>query len=88
MESFKDNRSFGSVDFVYKPGRESSIYFAEEAHIEVLDYSTRTSPVDYDAIYFLKGTTATLDGRFLIVYRHDGNYNAKVIQFPATWFDY
>ena len=88
LESFKDNRSFGSVDFVYKPGRESSIYFAEEAHIEVLDYSTRTSPVDYDAIYFLKGTTATLDGRFLIVYRHDGNYNAKVIQLPATWFDY
>lgn len=88
LESYKDNRSYGSVDFVYKPGRESSIYFTEEGHIEVNDYSNRSTPVDYDAIVFLKGTTATLDNRFLIVYRHDGNYHAKVIQLPAAWFDY
>ena len=88
LESYKDNRSFGSVDFCYKPGRDQTIYFVEEGHIEVMDYVTRSSPVNYDAIYFLNGTTATLDGKYLIVNRHDGNYNAKVIQIPAWWFDY
>ncbi|MEP7377320.1 MAG: hypothetical protein ABI675_28210 [Chitinophagaceae bacterium] len=88
LESSKDNRSFGSVDFLYKPGKDQSVYFVEEGHIEVLDYSVRSSPVNYDAINFLKGTTATLDGKSLIVNRHDGNYNAKVIQLPVSWFDY
>ena len=88
QESFKDNRSFGSVDFCYKPGREQTIYFVEEGHIEVMDYATRMSPVNYDALAYLTGTTATLDGKHLIVTRHDGNYNAKVIQLPASWFDY
>jgi hypothetical protein len=87
-ESFKDNRNFGNVDFSYKPGRDQTIYFTEQGYIEVLDYSLRSSPVVYDAIPYLKGTTTTLDGKYVIVNRHDGNYNAKVIQLPASWFDY
>ena len=88
LESYKDNRNFGNVDFCYKPGKDQTIYFTEQGYIEVLDYTNHTTPVYHDAIPFLKGTTTTLDGKHIIVNRHDGNYNAKVIQLPTAWFDY
>jgi hypothetical protein len=44
--------------------------------------------VKYDALYILKGTTATMNGKYVIAYWSDGNYHAKVVQIPAAWFDY
>jgi hypothetical protein len=84
----KDNRNGGNIDFCYKPGRDLTVYFTEAGYIQTIDYATGKTPVKYDAIYYLKGTTATLDGRYVIAHRHDGNYSAKVIQLPASWFDY
>jgi hypothetical protein len=84
----KDNRNGGNVDFCYKPGRDLTVYFTEGGYMQVIDYATGKTFVKHDALYYLKGTTATLDGKYIIVNRHDGNYNAKVIQLPASWFDY
>jgi hypothetical protein len=60
-----------------------------DGKIEVIDYSTAnaTSPVAYDALYYMSGLTATLNGSYLIMNRHDGNYSSKVFQVPAAWFD-
>jgi hypothetical protein len=78
-----------SVDFCYKPGKEKFVYFTMDGKIELIDYSTAnaTSPVAYDALYYMTGLTATLNGSNLIMYRHDGNYNSKVFQVPAAWFE-
>jgi hypothetical protein len=84
----KNSGDAGNVDFCYKPGKELSIYFTEGGYMQTIDYTTGKTPVKYSAIYYLQGTTSTLDGKYIIVNRHDGNYNAKVIQLPASWFDY
>ena len=84
----KDNRFGGNVDFTYKPGKDLSVYFTEGTNMQVVDYATGKTPVKHDALYNFQGTTATLDGQFVIVNRHDGNYNSKVVQLPASWFDY
>lgn len=82
--------TFASVDFCYKPGKEKFVYFTMDGKIELIDYSTvnATSPVAYDALYYMTGLTATLNGSYVIMNRHDGNYNSKVFQVPAAWFDY
>lgn len=83
-----DNRFNGNADFCYQPGKEQNVYYADDGIVQVVDYATRTTPVILDAISYLKGTTATLDGKHLIFNRHDGNYNARLIQVPAAWFNY
>jgi hypothetical protein len=81
--------TFAAIDFCYQPGREKSIYFALDGKIEVIDYSAAaTSRVVYDALYYMQGLAATLNGKHIIVSRHDGNYNSKVFQVPAVWFEY
>ncbi|WEK34529.1 MAG: hypothetical protein P0Y53_18745 [Candidatus Pseudobacter hemicellulosilyticus] len=81
--------SYASVDFCYSPGKEKFVYFTMDGKIEFINYSTAnvSSPVVYDALYYMSGLTSTLNGRFLIMSRHDGNYNSKVFQIPAAWFD-
>jgi hypothetical protein len=87
--SRKGLSTFASVDFCYKPGKEKFVYYTMDGKIEVIDYSTAnaTSPVAYDALYYMSGLTATLNGSYLIMNRHDGNYSSKVFQVPAAWFD-
>jgi hypothetical protein len=77
-----------SADFTYKPGKDGAVYYTDNGYMRVLDYTIHTTPIKYDAINFLRGTTSTPDGRSIIANRHDGNYNAKVIQLPVGWFDY
>lgn len=84
----KDNRNGGNVDFTYKPGKDLAVYFTEGGYMQLIDYATGKTLVKHDALYYLQGTTATLDGKYIIVNRHDGNYNAKVIQIPTAWFEY
>jgi len=84
----RDTRYAPSADFCYKPGKDLSVYYTENSSMEIIDYSTGKSPVKYGAIPLLQGTTATLDGKWVIANRHDGNYNARVIRLPASWFDY
>jgi hypothetical protein len=83
----RDNRNGGNIDFCYKPGKDLTVYFTELSSMETIDYATGKTSVKHDAIYGLKGTTATLDGKYIIANRSDGNYNAKVVQLPASWFD-
>lgn len=87
--STKNLPTFAAIDFCYQPGREKTVYFALDGKIEVIDYSAAaTSPVVYDALYYMQGLAATLNGKYVIVSRHDGNYNSKVFQVPAAWFAY
>jgi hypothetical protein len=83
----RDNRNGGNVDFCYKPGKDLTVYFTEGNSMETIDYSTGKTLVKYDAIYGLKGTTSTLDGKHIIANWSNGNYNAKVVQLAASWFD-
>lgn len=74
---------YGIPTDVFIDKQRRRLYATEADKITLVDYATGASPVVCDAVYFLHGTTATLDGKHVIMYRHDGNYNAKVIQLPA-----
>ena len=78
----------GSVDFNYQPGKEQVVYFSAENKVGVMDYKTKQSPVIYDANYFLPNVTSTLDGKYVLMSGHDGNYNAKLVKISAAWFNY
>lgn len=78
----------GSVDFNYQPGKEQVVYFSAENKVGVMDYKTRQSPVIYDANYFLPNVISTLDGKYVLMSGHDGNYNAKLVKISAAWFNY
>jgi hypothetical protein len=45
-----------------------------------MDYKTSTSPVAYNVMTGFHGITTTLDGKHVLMYHHDGNYNSKIIQ--------
>lgn len=79
---------YGSVDFCYSPGKEHTVYYSSETQVGVMDYKTGLTPVTYDATYSLTYVTAPLNGKYILMSGHDGNYNIKVVQVNATWFNY
>ncbi|WP_276484320.1 carboxypeptidase regulatory-like domain-containing protein [Paraflavitalea pollutisoli] len=84
--SFAEINTVNAMDFYYLPGKQQTIFYANTNKLDMVDFATGTIPVSYDAMYYITGTTATLDGRFIILYRNDGNYNGRLIQLPMGWF--
>lgn len=77
----------GSVDFSYQPGKEQVVYFSSENKVGIMDYKEGKSSVIYDANYSLPNVTAVLNGKYLLMSGHDGNYNAKLVQISTAWFN-
>ncbi|MGX5817362.1 carboxypeptidase regulatory-like domain-containing protein [Chitinophaga lutea] len=88
QELRKDIRFTGGVDFSYKPGGEQMAYVNNEGKLELIDFTDRSVKAGIDVIYMLQSTTTALDGKFLILSGHDGNYRSKVVKVPAAWFVY
>lgn len=88
QESIRGSSFVGTVEFYNRPGKDLVMYYIEDGQLEVVDFVARKAPVKYDALYYARFPTATFDGKHLILSWHDGNYNAKVIQLPGSWFDF
>ncbi len=87
FEATPANIGSTAADFRYNNSNPLTFYNLREGRVELIDLSVGKSPISYSALQF-QDITNTVDGKYLILGKHDGNYNAKVVQVPASWFNY
>lgn len=87
-ESYIDNRDEGSADFSYKEGESETVYFCDEHYLRVLDYKTTTTPALYPVVHGMRGTTATTDGKYLLLYKPDFNYRQGTTDFYSDVYQF
>ena len=77
-----------SNDFDYYPGNGKKVYYLGSGDIALYDFNSQQILSWYNALYDMKGLTATTDGKYLITYRNESATDqaksiSSIYQFSA-----
>jgi hypothetical protein len=87
-QSRLDDRNDGSGDFSYREDEPETAYYCDNEYLRVVDYRSAAIKASYTVDYGMRGTTATSDGKYLILYRREPDYKEGTTDFYSTVFQF